>query len=450
MPQIVARRRSSRNVVTSLLINGRISNRITPYNGCSVRSIFAPRPFSHSFDQLIMPWPAGIVGTDYGTPNILFGGFRIETRPALGELKVKVRCNYDFTTNPNFGDAPWSPSEQANFKSSFRTLISTFWNGKWKLTCNAAGLVADLSPEIVIEEAAATSAHVRIKVGKGNGKSNLSPAGLLTLYQGDLLTIGQINAAARATGGSQINQVQRELMDSERTKVAGLGAFNTLKQFSLTRNGATWTIGATEQAALRTLATTLGMIPADSPRFAVYIHAESGATGKASDLVNTVHTYLRSNGIGTYPVITDPVKTRAKLKLPFSAHKATAAVSMWLDDDVDRTDASWDYPYCVAVHEFGHCLGLPDEYITYPADWTIAGAHDKWKALCTAATDDSGASLLLKMPPYPVKQLSIMSMGTTTTACHYVTIWDALVKATATQVSAADWHIERGSEMKSL
>jgi len=104
----------------------------------------------------------------------------------------------------------------------------------------------------------------------------------------------------------------------------------------------------------------------------------------------------------------------------------------------------------VAVHEFGHCLGLPDEYITYPADWTIAGAHDSWRALCTTATDENGASLLAKMPAFPVKHLSIMSMGTTSVACHYVTIWDALAKATATYVSPADWRIVRGSELKSL
>src|SRR5690349_24764115 len=99
-----------------------------------------------------MPWPAGIVGTDYTRPNIPFGGFRIEARPALGELKIKVRCAYDFTTNPMFGDPPWSDSEQNAFKSGFRTLVSAFWNDKWKLTCNAAGYAADLSPEFVIEE----------------------------------------------------------------------------------------------------------------------------------------------------------------------------------------------------------------------------------------------------------------------------------------------------------
>jgi hypothetical protein len=73
--------------------------------------------------------------------------------------------------------------------------------------------------------------------------------------------------------------------------------------------------------------------------------------------------------------------------------------------------------YVVAAHEFGHCLGLPDEYRLYPG-MTIEGAHDQYRQLCTNAG--------VATPRYPTMSDSIMSCGKRIYEAHYVTILDCL------------------------
>ncbi|MES2263807.1 MAG: hypothetical protein V4724_35260 [Pseudomonadota bacterium] len=84
--------------------------------------------------------------------------------------------------------------------------------------------------------------------------------------------------------------------------------------------------------------------------------------------------------------------------------------------------------YKAAIHEFGHCLGLPDEYRMYDG-MTIAGAHAAFDALCEAAH--------VRGRPYPAKHDSIMSCGMKTYPSHYVTILDCMKKMTGQD----DWVI---------
>ena len=77
--------------------------------------------------------------------------------------------------------------------------------------------------------------------------------------------------------------------------------------------------------------------------------------------------------------------------------------------------------YTAATHEFGHCIGLPDEYRLYPG-MTVVGAHDAYDQLCTANGQTH--------PRYPEKHDSIMSTGMRMYPAHYVTVLDCLQKIT--------------------
>ena len=89
-------------------------------------------------------------------------------------------------------------------------------------------------------------------------------------------------------------------------------------------------------------------------------------------------------------------------------------------------------------HEFGHMLGLPDEY----SDATLPGGNATWAkqqvdymALVTAAG-----------VPGPTKfgqdTSSIMSTGRDFLPRHYVTFWEALGRMTTPDITQAEWKIK--------
>jgi hypothetical protein len=225
------------------------------------------------------------------------------------------------------------------------------------------------------------------------------------------------------------------VMAAERRKVeeilAGVG------NITVTRANGPWAVADVSAGALNEFANQVKRLDPDSPRYPLIVEATSGLANKANEMVDTVITFLRRRQVD-YPITRSPIITSKKFKNIFThTPKPTGTVTIRLSDDSVATRSSWFYRYKVAVHEFGHCLGLPDEYQDhYPTLGTTA--HDAWRDLCR----DAG----VPARPVPKFDASIMSCGWQTYACHYVTVWDALCQLTRDHVAATDWVIERGSQ----
>jgi hypothetical protein len=79
-------------------------------------------------------------------------------------------------------------------------------------------------------------------------------------------------------------------------------------------------------------------------------------------MVAAVNNFLTVQGVNNYPIVQSPIKTSKKFKNIFThTPKPTGTVTIRADNNDTTVRTNWLYWYKVAVHEFGHCLGLPDE-----------------------------------------------------------------------------------------
>ena len=128
-------------------------------------------------------------------------------------------------------------------------------------------------------------------------------------------------------------------------------------------------------------------------------------------------------------------------------------------------------PYSVAVHEFGHMLGNPDEYFTYgpntldmriqqliksndpkkvneainlqekdkveKVDKSTDGDRADIQANYAALVQSAG----LEIPAFGPQTSSLMSAGTDLLPRHYVALWEALARITDPTIKQSEWQI---------
>lgn len=389
-----------------------------------------------------MPFPrfARLSGPDYVSPTG-FGGFYPTYFPDLGIITIKVKVLWEWVDR-DLGN-PWNDGTKAAFMREFKNNVPRAWDGKWRFRCTAQGFencVAE--PRFVIEDGTVGNHHFTIRVNNIRGQSALNAlTGDLQLHQSDNDEYDNLNPPNRLNPGTLFGMSRGGVLTTERAKVEAL--LQPVQNVTLARTNFGWVVDPGSRAALTTLAEGLKRVGPKSPKFPLTVHATSGVPGKSAQLIAAVMDFLATKGVtpAVYPIASAAATTGAKFKMPFSGHKATAMAWIELTDVTDLdTAANWHYRYKVANHEFGHCLGLPDEYTLYP-DGPIGNAHSSWAALCRQAN--------VVPNPYPVFNTSIMSCGWITHPCHYVTIWDALGNLTRIppyNINKNAWVIERGSQ----
>jgi hypothetical protein len=396
-----------------------------------------------------MPFPpfTRLSGPVYVSPTGI-GRFFPTYHPDLGTLTIQVKMLWKWI-NHDATSRDWDVGSQNEFKRQFAQNVKTAWNQKWQFRCTKTGFDSYVAePFFIVETGTDSNHHFKSEVRNCGGQSLLNAkTGDLLLHATDNDEYDNINPPNLLNPASLFGMSRGGVLHSEREKVAEiLAPVSTVNLDRTTAGG--WTVSRGSQAALTTFARNLVRVGNLMPKYPLTISASSGAAGKADAMVAAVLAFLRSKGAdpARYPINTDATKTKAKLKLPFSGHKQTASVNILLADEVDVGVAgNWQYRYKVSSHEFGHCLGLPDEYTTYPPGGVAGNVHTEWKALCARAS--------VAPNPYPVFNSSIMSCGWVTFPCHFVTVWDALVKLTNRHpynIGAADWIIERGSQVDVL
>lgn len=96
--------------------------------------------------------------------------------------------------------------------------------------------------------------------------------------------------------------------------------------------------------------------------------------------------------------------------------------------------------YNVMAHEFGHMIGLPDEY--EDPQPTKGSRADNAKSIHKNGTLALAAKCRLAYAPFGKFTESIMSRGATVLKCHFITVWEALTVLTKDFIEEDEWEIQ--------
>ena len=362
-----------------------------------------------------------------------FGGFDTNYIVGSGEMLIKVRVKIQWLPAEN-GDN-WDVNEQNTFRQKLVDGVKETWSDKWKFRCTVKDFNELVRPIFELE-ITDNDPHFTFVCHNKQGQAHLRPNDAkVYLFKNDVDGIderGDPKTLGMSAGG---------VMAAARKKVENI--LIPVQNVAVSRDTGVWKVTPDAAADIVIFAREINRIHPDSPRYPLIIEASSGIANKARDMVDAVHKLLKVHGVTNYPITPSPTRTSKKFKNIFShTPKQDGTVTIRLADDDNAVRQEWVYRYKAAVHEFGHCLGLPDEYEPQYPGRIGTQAHDAWRTLCNSA----GVSAR----PCPKFDASIMSCGWMMYPCHYVTVWDALGKMTGPFIKPNEWKIERGTEPDSL
>lgn len=387
-----------------------------------------------------------------------FGQFDLQLAPVHGGglLNVNVRLRYvDARANPTVPLHAWANQHAA--------AVTNYWNNKFRFR-SAGGDVVSVRFNVTSVNA---GEHFTVRLNDGaygsgsglkfaHGGLNGDPCNVgignvyLDLNDPDCLPYYLGNATTLQTG--VINPDRMGLLMGERQRVVNAVVGNVATQgggatqadffdVPLTRNvGGGWSVAVGARAGLDAFCQAIAATPAWLGQPALVIHATSGLRDKLTEMINTVELYVRARGV-TGQIGRDPTKTRRKFKMPFTAQSQTATVRVEIADTLTMV-RNWQSLYCVAAHEFGHCIGLPDEYLDYSGftNMTIRNSQPLWDQLCGV----NEANVPTRNWHGQFND-SMMSIGDRLYPCHAVTLWKALddmMQNAPNSMAAQSWIVE--------
>jgi hypothetical protein len=365
-----------------------------------------------------------------------FGQFDLNVIPPA-TLEVIVKVYFDVDNNlPAFNTGAFLNAWQAN--------VSTIWDNKIRIKLDEQN-GETLTTRFVIQEVnGLAGCHFPVYLQKGYAQDSgvkfpkVGKFGgnriYLSLMDQDNLPYYQAAAASIQSGVLGAARVGMFFDEQQRVfNIAGQGpATITLNRLP---NG--WEVALGSRALLNNICAAIAATPDYLPQPPIKITAASGLTTKATALAQTVVNYMRARGVTAPTTVANAVTTKKKFKMPFTSHKPTATVTLEVlaaGEMYKRlTPGTAVADYVVTAHEFGHLLGLVDEYLDYSSmtNLIIKNSQPLWDNLC-----DQHQPQVTKRDWHGKFNDSIMSVGTRVFKCHAVTIWEALATASGT-----DWKI---------
>jgi hypothetical protein len=363
------------------------------------------------------------------TPRTSIGRFDCECVPSRGVMTVETALYLNFM-DEGLTDA------QA-FQTQLAQLVPQTWNNQFKFHCAKPGFAVDIKPTFRVRfESDFNESHYVVNVSDSIfGKEKVSRADYFKAtgpYKPKTAQFGGMKALQPAdfTGA-----IARELGD--------------LFPFSVQFPIAGGALSAAMVATLQHLARQISQIDANMP---VYLKAGGGM---ATTNMATVEHALTTGGCHRI------VKRKRSFK-----YKHEVVVT--LKDDVEsRVPAvpppSFAYPSTV-VHEYGHMLGLTDEYnclsktaadkmsqlqlIDSSQQYAFEGLHAKGAQVMQNEFADSQREQIqlcreagVAPPTFGFKSSSLMASGSDVQACHFVTLWQCLTEMMAGYTAPSDWKI---------
>lgn len=354
---------------------------------------------------------ATFIGSTYKWPNRTAGKngkFDLIYDPAAKTMDVTVKVKFDFPDVP--GNTVLDKATRENYRKNYIKQVQAAWSNRytfknvrapqeaWKklnpVTVNVQVVEDNANPHFLIE------AYIKTEGGAQVSGGNLGAFNTTELYKGDDTPQAAFNPGTKKGELERIRRINPSPI---------LFANNSA------------IISAKFQAPLSFLATYIRRI--NNPKFDIDIVGHASATGKAGpnlllseQRAKAVESLLKKNGL-----------TNHNLKVKSVGSAGATKGAKWRKVEITaNVPAGWQNMQDVTAHEFGHMLGLGDEYKSpIPGKGTKKATHYN---LVLKAFGKEYAQQVAKRGD--TDYASIMESGNDVRIQHYVTFWEALAETT--------------------
>ena len=352
--------------------------------------------WSEDYKKALKDFPK-FLSTAYSLPNHTIGvngKFDAVYTPRAKQLKVTVKVAFAF-------QGVWSKKAKANYRAAYIGRVQQAWGGKFTFTNvrepkDVWGKLGPVRVAVRVQQVAAGSQHFLIQPSKAAGTAQVA-GGITQLFKGNLSPQAAFNPG---TAAGELQRLTR-ITPTPIQFPAGSAA-----------------VPAADQAKLDFMATYLKRI--HNPQFTVTIagHANDAATKRANANLSVKRAAAVRSALLAAGLTGHVVRVVGRGQTGSTAGDAT-----WQKTVItSKVPAGWKNLQAVAIHEFGHMLGLGDEY----GGGTPTASHH---ALTKAALGQAYADQVAKRGD--TDYASIMEGGDDIRIQHYVTMWSTLVDASA-------------------
>ncbi|WP_291994983.1 DUF4157 domain-containing protein [Candidatus Accumulibacter sp. ACC003] len=379
-------------------------------------------------------------------PSTTFGMFDADYFPLLGLMPVTVKMKFNFVSADN---APgmlewisrrmagedlsrffWSDTEKADFKRDYIGRVAARWSAQHTMTSTKSCWNFRAIPLVMpVEVGDDASAHYVSTVHKSPGpgidyKSATNDPDVAhperpataDLYQSDVREETNFNSGSVAT-------TERQRLES----VLAAAAASPV----LFGNDSD-VISPAARPALTAFADAAKQKNPSDPLVPLKVDGFASRDGDSThnvDLAERRALAVRSflAGLG----VTQPIGVLGHGPVGAAGDVANRRADITVDHAFETTYTA--NRYSVGEHEFGHMLGLPDEYQNNTTG-TLGAQQTLYSGLVTAA-GVAGPAV------WGVDTASQMSNGIDVLPRHYVTLWEALGRMTAPDIAPSEWSI---------
>lgn len=383
---------------------------------------------------------------DRNIPSTTFGMFDTDYWPVTGLMLVSVKMKFNFVSAdnaPGFWESIgrslagedlsrffWSDTERDSFRSDYISRVASRWSAQHSMASTKPCWNFRALPLVTpVEVADDASAHYVVTVHKSPGpgidyKSATNDPDVAhperpataDLWSSDVREEPDFNSGSVAT--SERQRVESALaaaaaspvlfaQDSDAISPAAAGALTNFAN------------------ALKQQNPSDPLIPLKVDGFA----SSEGERGHNVDLSDrravAVRNFLAALGVP------QPIGVLGHGPVGAAGAAANRKADITVDHAFETTYRS--NRYSVGEHEFGHMLGLPDEYQNNTTG-TLGAQQTLYSGLVTAAGAQGPAV-------WGVDTASQMSAGVDVLPRHYVTLWEALGRMTSPDISQAEWKL---------
>jgi hypothetical protein len=374
-------------------------------------------------------------------PSTRRGKFEAKYAPRSGHLNITVRLNAEF-------EASWTeffgPLEKSRLKASFVEAVPRYWNGHCQLHCTRHGWTdINVAPRFAIDFQD-TSSHFRMVMTRESALARGNPHGR------ECRGFVSLNQVTGVAGKDRLEVRDFQVSDFNHKLVGTTTAANdrTALETALRNSGGVVTLVATQPVVTLTFADGSDDAAGFQAVLAQFVTAANRQLKGSHPIPVLVKGFAKATEAGalagTRATAVNTALTGLLLKNPVTIEApgaGKAAVEVKIDRDYEDSFERDErvFAYNVAAHEYGHMVGLPDEYENPQGD--AADVNTRAKAIVKTGFLALVGEVGLVPPVFPSHTSSMMSDGMTPMVWHYVTAWQALTYLTSQYLAPDEWEI---------